>query len=61
MTLKIYDRWGELVFESNKQSIGWNGTYKGELVEPAVFVYYLTITCIDEQEYFKKGNITVIR
>ena len=61
MLLKIYDRWGELVFETDQQSKGWDGTYKGELVEPAVFVYYLTATCIDEQEYFKKGNITVIR
>ena len=61
MILKIYDRWGELVFETDKQNKGWDGTYKGELVEPAVFVYYLTVTCIDKQEYFKKGNITVIR
>jgi len=61
MILKIYDRWGELVFETDKQSVGWDGTYKGDLVEPAVFVYYLTITCVDDQEYFKKGNVTVIR
>jgi gliding motility-associated-like protein len=61
MVLKIYDRWGELVFETDKQTLGWDGTYKGELVEPGVFVYYLTITCVDGQEYFKKGNVTVIR
>ncbi len=59
--LKIYDRWGEKVFETTKQVIGWDGTYKGKLVEPGVFVYYLKITCVDDQEYFKKGNITVIR
>jgi gliding motility-associated-like protein len=61
MVLKIYDRWGELVFETDKKSVGWDGTYKGDLVEPGVFVYYLTVTCVDEQEYFKKGNVTVIR
>lgn len=61
MLLKIYDRWGELVFETDKQSIGWDGTFKGELVDPAVFVYYLEVTCVDDQEYFKKGNVTVIR
>ena len=38
-----------------------DGTFKGELVEPAVFVYYLTVLCVDGQEYFEKGNITVIR
>lgn len=61
MTLKIYNRWGELVFETNKQNVGWDGTYKGKLVDPAVFVYHLTVKCIDGQEYFKKGNVTVIR
>lgn len=61
MVLKIYNRWGELVFETDKQSVGWDGTFKGELVDPAVFVYYLEVTCVDKQEYFKKGNVTVIR
>jgi len=61
MELKIYNRWGELVFESNNQLTGWDGTYKGELVQPAVFVYHLKVYCIDGQEYFKKGNVTVIR
>ncbi|MBI2279482.1 MAG: gliding motility-associated C-terminal domain-containing protein [Bacteroidetes bacterium] len=61
MHLKIYDRWGELVFETDKQSVGWDGTYKGKPVDPAVFVYHLSVICIDDQEYFKKGNVTVIR
>ena len=61
VNLKIYDRWGELVFETNKQSLGWDGKYKGALVDPGVFVYHIEVTCIDGQEYFNKGNVTVIR
>ena len=61
MVLKIYDRWGELVFETDQQKNGWDGTFNAKLVDPGVFVYYLTITCVDGQEYFKKGNVTVIR
>ncbi len=61
MHLKLYDRWGELVFETTNQQMGWDGTYKGKPVDPAVFVYHLSVTCIDGQEYFKKGNVTVIR
>ncbi len=61
MNLKIYNRWGELVFESNQQNVGWDGTYNGKPVDPAVFVYHLTVKCVDGQEYFKKGNVTVIR
>lgn len=61
MHLKIYDRWGELVFETQQQNIGWDGKYKGKPVDPAVYVYHLSVVCVDGQEYFKKGNVTVIR
>jgi gliding motility-associated-like protein len=57
----IYDRWGELIFETTNQEIGWDGTFKGKDVDPAVFVYYLEVVCADGQEFFQKGNITVLR
>ncbi len=56
----IYNRWGEVVFETNSQNEGWNGYFKGEPVDPAVFVYYLEATCEGGQTFFDKGNITVI-
>ncbi|OFX81273.1 MAG: hypothetical protein A2X12_00695 [Bacteroidetes bacterium GWE2_29_8] len=59
--LSIFDRWGEKVFETYDQSIGWNGTYNGKLLDPAVFKYYLELTCPDGYQFFKKGNITLIR
>lgn len=57
----IFDRWGNLVFETRDQNIGWDGTYKGEKLKPGVFAYYLRILCYNKVEYFKKGNITLIR
>jgi gliding motility-associated-like protein len=57
---KIFDRWGELVFETTDINEGWDGTYKGKVVDPAVFVYYLDAVCADQQTYFNKGNITVV-
>lgn len=57
----VFDRWGEKVFETRDQSIGWDGVFRGEAVGPAVFVYHLTAVCADEQRYFTKGNVTVIR
>lgn len=57
----VFDRWGEKVFETLDQSTGWDGTFKGEAVGPAVFVYHLTAVCADGQRYFTKGNVTVIR
>jgi gliding motility-associated-like protein len=39
--LKIYNRWGELVFESNKIDEGWDGKYKGKDVTNGVYVWLL--------------------
>ena len=57
----VFDRWGEKVFETTDLNVGWDGTYKGKLAEPAVFVYYLNAVCGPGQTYFEKGNVTVIR
>jgi gliding motility-associated-like protein len=57
----IYDRWGEQVFSTTQSSKGWDGTYKGKSLDPAVFVYYLKVTCINNMQFEKKGNITLIR
>ena len=57
----VFDRWGEKVFETEDQQIGWDGSYKGKPVDPAVFVYHLTAWCVDGQRYFTKGNVTVVR
>ncbi|MBW8049650.1 MAG: T9SS type B sorting domain-containing protein [Cytophagales bacterium] len=58
----IYNRWGERVFITENKSYGWDGTYKGEMMSPAVFVYYLEVTCTDTGEKFTtKGDITLVR
>ncbi len=57
----IYDRWGEMVFSTTDINKGWDGTFKGKALDPAVFVYYLKVTCIDDVQFEKKGNITLIR
>lgn len=61
INLKIFDRWGELVFETTDQSIGWDGTFKGKKLDPDVYVYHLTVKCVDQQENLIKGNITLMR
>ncbi|MCB0547482.1 MAG: gliding motility-associated C-terminal domain-containing protein [Phaeodactylibacter sp.] len=57
----IYNRWGEKVFETDDQSIGWDGTYKGKELSPDAFGYYLEARCFNGDTYFKKGNISLIR
>lgn len=59
--LTIYDRWGEKLFETNDIKKGWDGTFKGKLLDQGVYGYYLTFTCNNGEESFKKGNITLMR
>lgn len=61
MTFRIFDRWGEMVFESNDQNVGWDGTFRGKQLNPDVYVYYLDVTCVGGDEELIKGNITIIR
>ena len=61
VAFKIFDRWGEKVFESNTQSDGWDGKHKGELLDPDVYVYHLKVVCVDGQENLIKGNITLLK
>ena len=61
MVFRIFDRWGELVFESFERPFGWDGKYKGKMMNPDVYDYYLKVTCIDEVESIIKGNFTLIR
>ncbi len=57
----VYDRWGEKVFETINIDEGWDGTFRGEKMENAVFAYYLTLTYTDGKSETKKGNVSLIR
>jgi gliding motility-associated-like protein len=61
MKLQIFDRWGELVFETSDRKKGWDGTFRGKNCEPAVYVYQLEVLCYDGIQAKQKGNITLIR
>jgi len=61
IVFRVYDRWGELVFETFDEAIGWNGIFKGKEADPAVFDYYLEVLCPGNEKFFKKGNVTLIR
>ncbi len=57
----IYNRWGEKVFETNDLNGSWDGRYKGELLAPDVFGYYLEVNCLGEGSLRTRGNVTLIR
>jgi gliding motility-associated-like protein len=57
----VYNRWGELVFETTDKTQGWDGIYKGRPADVGVFGWYLKARCINGEETFRKGNVTLIR
>jgi gliding motility-associated-like protein len=58
---RIYNRWGEKVFESTSLDNGWDGTFKGELLPPDVYDYYLLVECVGGLKNQLQGNVTLIR
>lgn len=61
-TLYIFDRWGELIFESHHPDIWWDGTYKGGNVQQDVYVWKLLVKDSDTAEQFEYyGHVTVLR
>ncbi len=61
-TLFIYDRWGELIFETHNVEIGWDGTYNNIIVGSNTYVWKLEFKENQTgKEYSKIGHINVIR
>ena len=64
-TFRIFNRWGELVFErfnfkANNENAGWDGTFKGKKLMPDVYVYMMDIQCENNSVLVYKGNIALI-
>ncbi len=64
--LSVFSRWGENVAEffdiqPNDINFGWNGKYKGELLDPAVFSWVTVIEFKDGTEQIFKGDVTLLR
>jgi gliding motility-associated-like protein len=61
MVFRVFDRWGEMVFESLDRDFGWDGTFRGKALDPDVYDYYLKAVCIDGNESIIKGNISLMK
>jgi gliding motility-associated-like protein len=60
MDFSIYNRWGQLVFQSSSTEIGWNGTYNGKPQPMESYAYVLNATFINGETETKRGNITIL-
>ncbi len=58
----IYNRWGELVFESHNAAIGWDGTYAGKMGENSTYVWKLQFKAKQtEKEYYRTGIVNLLK
>ena len=60
-SFEIFDRWGELIFETNDRFQGWDGTYKGVPVQQAIYVYVVRLTGNNGDQIRKIGSVTVVK
>lgn len=59
--MKIFDRWGEKVYESPDMTIGWDGIFRDQISRPGVYVYYIDVEYLDGFTQQKAGSVTLIR
>lgn len=60
-TFRVYDRWGELLYNNENPTVGWDGSFKGEIVPPDIYAYYIEVSIPGCVSRSKKGNVTVIK
>jgi gliding motility-associated-like protein len=61
LIFRIFNRWGQLVFESRNVNDKWDGTFKGEPQPVSTFHYYLEADLINGRKVRQRGDITLIR
>jgi len=55
----IFNQWGQLIFESDDMSVGWDGRHNGQFVRPGTYVFLFRLTHI-HRTWERTGTITVI-
>ena len=61
MELKIFNGWGEMVFETTDPEFGWDGTHNGKPEINGVYVYTVVATSVEGQDFDRSGKVTLIR
>ena len=61
MDWRIYNRWGQLVYQTNSRKDAWDGTFKGKPQPMDVYTYTLDVEFTDGKKLRKTGDITLLR
>jgi gliding motility-associated-like protein len=61
-SLRIFNRWGEVVFETTKVTEGWDGTYKGEMCQDGTYVWSISFkAATSDLVYRHEGHVVLIK
>lgn len=59
--LQIFNRWGELIFETNDIGVGWDGYYRGVICPQDVYIYKAYIKLNNGKTFNKAGDVTLLQ
>lgn len=61
VNFNVYNNWGQLIFTSLDQNIGWDGTYQSEDAPIGVYTWTFVVTIAGDRKIIKEGDVTLIR
>lgn len=59
--MRIFDRWGNYIYQSNDAGTGWDGTYRDKPADIGVYAYYVVIKFINGNIIERKGDVLLVR
>jgi gliding motility-associated-like protein len=59
--IQVYNRWGELIFETSDPTQGWDGTYKDNKCQDGTYIWKLQFTWYDKRIYDATGHVNLLR
>ncbi len=59
--MKIYNRWGQMVFEANDPLLGWDGSFKGAVQPMDAYAFVINVEFSDGTTATKNGSVTLLR
>lgn len=62
LDLKIYNSWGQCIYQSNGSKTGWDGTFAGQDVPAGAYVYQMQVQLVGTQQIINQtGSVTLVR